>query len=170
MDDRIFAFTFCASWVRKTPLKPSGVRERSLHNLRLNSGDILLMAFYPVHHMWCATVKPGDGKGGAGGWGGKQSYLWKAPLCRAPSVKNGADLAGLCNGWGWAVKPVLLSLIHVSWDSLRRSWGAAVGDTEMEADPVGGWDDTVERIGTRGPHWKIRGGSQPDVDDLILPK
>lgn len=63
-------------------------------------------------------------------------------LCCAVSVRSGADLAGLCNGWGWAVKPVLLSLIHVTWDE-EPPWETL----RWRPNP---WEDklTVERIGT----------------------
>lgn len=43
------------------------------------------------------------------------------------------DLPGIRNGCAWTVKPLLLSLIHVTQDNWHRSRGATVGDTEKEA-------------------------------------
>ena len=64
----------------------------------------------------------------------------------ALSVRNCADLQQTCLGYVMdeprSVKPLLLSLIHVTQDNMHRSWGATVGDTEKEADPVGGWGGT----------------------------
>lgn len=48
--------------------------------------------------------------------------------------RSAADLPGICNGWARSVKPLLLSLIHVTQDNLHRSWGATMGNTEK-----GGW-------------------------------
>lgn len=41
-----------------------GKVQRSLHNLRLNSGDILQMAFSLVHHLLGAAAEPGEERGG----------------------------------------------------------------------------------------------------------
>lgn len=70
--------------------------------------------------------------------GGERCEQWKVRhWVSAFSVRVGADLLqdlpGIRNGWAWTVKPLLLSLIHVTQDNWHRSWGATVGDTEEEA-------------------------------------
>lgn len=42
------------------------------------------------------------------------------------------------------MKPLLLSLIHVTQDNIDRSQGATIRDTEKKADPVGGSGSTEE--------------------------
>ena len=68
---------------------------------------------------------------------------------------SAADLPGLCNGWARSVKPLLLSLIHVTQDNVHRSRGATVGDTEKEADPVGGWGGTEDGGMEGSGEWEI---------------
>lgn len=91
----------------------------------------------------CSSNNRGDEKGGVKrvscGRCGTVLCIKCQKLCG-----SAADLPGLCNGWAQSVKPLLLSLIHVTQDNMHRSWGATVGDTEKEADPVGGWGGTEE--------------------------
>lgn len=114
---------------------------RSLHNFRLNRGDV-----FPPRPPYavCRSTARGCGVGA----GSEGLSVKGGALCCAVSVKKAVQTCPGCV----MDEAGLLSLIHVTRDSLRWSRGATVGDTEMEADPVGGGAATLESPGTE---WQI---------------